>query len=242
MAKLIYSAIASLDGYVADEGGAFGWAAPDEEVHAFVNDLERDIGTYLYGRRMYEVMAFWETAGTESQTPAMRDFAAIWQAADKVIYSRTLTAAPTARTRIERDLDPETVRNMKADQQRDISIGGPCLAAEALRAGLVDECQLILVPVVVGAGTACLPGGCASSSSSWTSAALRAGSSISVTESDLPQRAPRRRVHRRELSQPQVRVLGRDRLHVPQPQRPDLRVRGASSSTRARRSGGTVSR
>jgi dihydrofolate reductase len=158
MAKLIYSAITSLDGYVADEDGNFDWAAPDEEVHAFVNDLERPVGTYLYGRRMYEVMVFWETARAfADQRPVMQDFAKIWQAADKVVYSTTLAAVSSARTRIERDFDPEAVRRMKAAAGRDLGVGGPHLAAAAIRAGLVDEYQLFLVPFMVGGGTQSLP-------------------------------------------------------------------------------------
>jgi dihydrofolate reductase len=158
MAKLIYSAIASLDGYIADEDGNFDWAAPDEEVHAFVNDLERPVGTYLYGRRMYETMVFWETAHTfADQRPVMQDFAEIWQAADKVVYSRTLAAVSSARTRIERDFDPEAVRQLKASAGRDLTVGGPHLAAEAIRAGLVDEYQLFLTPVLVGGGNQALP-------------------------------------------------------------------------------------
>ena len=126
MAKLIYMTIASLDGYVADEQGKFDWAVPDEEVHAFVNDLERPIGTHLYGRRLYEVMIGWETMHTlPDQPPLMLDFAAIWQAAEKVVYSRTLETVSSARTRIERDFDPEAVRQMKAAADRDISVGGP---------------------------------------------------------------------------------------------------------------------
>ena len=158
MAKLIYSAIASLDGFTADEDGNFDWAAPDEEVFAFVNDLERPVGTYLYGRRMYEAMVVWETAHTfADQRPVMQDFAKIWQAADKVVYSRTLAAATSARTRIERDFDPEAVRQLKASAGRDLTVGGPHLAAEAIRAGLVDEYQLFLVPFVVGGGNQALP-------------------------------------------------------------------------------------
>ena len=158
MAKLIYSAITSLDGYIADENGNFDWAAPDEEVHAFVNDLERPVGTYLYGRRMYEVMVFWETAHTfADQRPVMQDFAQIWQAADKVVYSRTLAVVSSARTRIERDFDPEAVRQLKASAGRDLSVGGPDLAAQAIRAGLVDEYQLFLTPFVVGGGNQSLP-------------------------------------------------------------------------------------
>jgi dihydrofolate reductase len=158
MAKLIYSAIQSLDGYVADEDGNFDWAAPDEEVHAFVNDLERPVGTYLYGRRMYEVMAPWETDPTlADQSPVMRDFAEIWQAADKTVYSKTLETVSTARTRIERDFDPEAVRQLKASAGHDLLVGGPDLAAQAFKAGLVDECQLFLAPMVVGGGKQSLP-------------------------------------------------------------------------------------
>src|SRR5438874_7846618 len=136
MAKLIYSAITSLDGYVADEHGNFDWAAPDEEVHSYVNDLERPVGTYLYGRRMYEVMVAWETPHTlPDQSPLMQDYAGIWQTADKVVYSRTLETASSARTRIERDFDPEAVRRMKASAGRDITVGGPDLAVQAIKAG-----------------------------------------------------------------------------------------------------------
>ncbi len=158
MARLIYSAIMSLDGYVADRDGNFDWAAPDEEVHAFVNDLERPIGTYLYGRRMYEVMVAWETAHTlADQPPSVRDFTTIWQAADKVVYSRTLEAVSSARTRIERDFDPDVVRHMKASAGRDISVGGPELAAQAITARLVDEIRLFVTPVIVGGGTPSFP-------------------------------------------------------------------------------------
>src|SRR5437763_13156161 len=160
MAKLIYSALMSLDGYVADETGNFDWAAPDEEVHRFVNELARPVGTYLYGRRMYEVMRYWETAHTVAgQPPVAQDFAEIWQAADKIVYSKTLEAVSSARTRIERDFDPEAIRQMKASAERDITVGGPALAAQAIRAGLVDELHLFVVPVVIGGGTRALPGG-----------------------------------------------------------------------------------
>lgn len=160
MARLIYAAITSLDGYVADDAGSFDWAAPDEEVHAFVNDLERAVGTHLYGRRMYEVMRFWEGAHhVADPSPVFRDYAQIWQAADKVVYSRTLATVSTARTRIERTFDPEAVRQLKESAGHDISVGGPELAAQALKARLVDECHLLVTPVVVGGGTACLPGG-----------------------------------------------------------------------------------
>jgi dihydrofolate reductase len=158
MAMLIYSAIASLDGYVADVEDNFDWAVPDEEVHAFINDLERPVGTHLYGRRMYETMVDWETDPTlADQSPLMRDFAEIWQAADKIVYSKTLDAVSTARTRIERDFDPEAVRQMKALTGRNLIVGGPELAAQALRAGLVDECHLFVVPMVVGGGKRSLP-------------------------------------------------------------------------------------
>jgi dihydrofolate reductase len=158
VAKLIYSVLASLDGYIADESGNFDWAAPDEEVHAFVNDLERAVGTYLYGRRMYEVMAYWETADTEG-SDVQADYARTWQAADKVVYSRTLEAPRSARTRIERTFDPDAVRALKNDATADLSIGGPELAATAFAAGLVDQCHLFLVPVIVGGGNRALPQG-----------------------------------------------------------------------------------
>ena len=157
MAKLIYSAIASLDGYVADEDGDFDWAAPDEEVHTFVNDFERPVGTYLYGRRMYEVMVAWETMDTLNQPPFIQDFAEIWQAADKIVYSKTLETVSSARTRIERDFDSEAVRQMKARAGRDITVGGPDLAAQAIKAGLVDEYHLFVAPIVVGGGKQSLP-------------------------------------------------------------------------------------
>jgi dihydrofolate reductase len=158
MAKLIYSAITSLDGYVADERGNFDWAAPDEEVHAFVNELERPVGTYLYGRRMYEVMAFWEIpSAVADQASFARDYGDIWRAADKIVYSRTLEEAASARTRIERDFDPEAIRRMKEAAERDISVGGPDLAAHAIRAGLVDEYHLFFTPVIVGGGKHSLP-------------------------------------------------------------------------------------
>ena len=158
MAKLIYSAITSLDGYVADEEGNFDWAAPDEEVHSFVNELARPVGTYLCGRRLYEVMAYWETADAVADlTSVEQDFAEIWQAADKIVYSRTLDAVSSARTRIERDFDPDAVGQMKASASRDLSVGGPDLAAQALKAGLVDELHLLMSPVVVGGGNRALP-------------------------------------------------------------------------------------
>ena len=160
MARLIYSAITSLDGYVADAEGTFDWVAPDEEVHAFVNDLERPIGTYLYGRRMYEVMVAWETIDPDAdQPPAVQDFARIWQAADKIVYSTTLDTVSSARTRIVRAFDPEAVRQMKARAGRDLTVGGPALAGQALTAGLVDECHLFVAPIVVGGGTQALPTG-----------------------------------------------------------------------------------
>jgi len=159
VAKLVYSAIASLDGYVADADGHFEWAAPGEEVHAVVNELERPIGTYLYGRRMYETMAVWATIDTSDVSSAVEDFAAIWRAADKIVFSTTLTAPSTARTRIERQFDAAAVRDLKASAERDLSVGGPHLAARAIEAGLVDEYHLFVVPVVVGGGTRFLPDG-----------------------------------------------------------------------------------
>jgi dihydrofolate reductase len=155
MAKLIYTAITSLDGYVADQDGNFDWAEPDEEVHAFVNDLERPIGTYLYGRRLYEVMVAWETITDEQHF--IRDYAEIWRAADKIVYSRSLETATSERTRIERSFDPDAVRQMKASADRDIGVGGPTLAAQAIRAALVDEIHLFLAPAVVGGGTRAFP-------------------------------------------------------------------------------------
>jgi dihydrofolate reductase len=161
MSKLIYTAIASLDGYVEDEDGNFDWAEPDEEVHAFINDLERPLGTYLYGRRMYETMAVWETDATlAAQSEVMRDFAQVWQGADKIVYSRSLERASTGRTRIERDFDPESVRRMKASTASDLGVGGPGLATSAFRAALVDECHLFLMPIAVGRGKQALPRDC----------------------------------------------------------------------------------
>lgn len=157
MAKLIYSTIASLDGYVADERGEFGWAAPDEEVHGFINDLERPNGTYLYGRRMYEVMRVWEDMPTEGEPRVIGDFAELWRAADKVVYSTSLDAVTTPRTRLERRFDADAIRQMKATASKDIGVGGPDLAGQTLRAGLVDELQLFAVPVLVGAGTPAFP-------------------------------------------------------------------------------------
>src|SRR5687767_15086339 len=141
MTRLIYSALASLGGYIADADGKFDWAEPDEEVHTFINDLERPVGTHLLGRRMYEVMIYWETIALADQPPFIQDFAEIWQAADKIVFSKTLETVSSARTRIERDFDPEAVRQLKASAGRDITVGGPELAAQALKAGLIDECR-----------------------------------------------------------------------------------------------------
>jgi len=159
MGQLIYTGITSLDGYLADSQGNFDWSAPDEEVHAFVNDLERDAGTYLFGRRMYEVMSVWETMGGADDPPVIQDFARIWRGADKVVYSSSLTAAATARTRVERRFNPDAVRELKAGTKRSIGIGGATLAAAALRSGLVDECRIFLNPVAVGGGLRFLPDG-----------------------------------------------------------------------------------
>ena len=157
MAKLIYSAITSLDGYVADEDGNFDWAAPDEEVHTFVNDLERSADTFLYGRRMYEVMVAWETLPLADQPGFIRDYAEIWRAAEKVVYSKTVETPSSARTRIERQFEPDTIRQMKATGGRDITVGGPDLAAQAITAGLVDEYHLFVAPIGVGGGARFLP-------------------------------------------------------------------------------------
>ena len=157
MARLIYSVITSLDGYVADETGDFDWSVPDEEVHAFVNDQQRPIGTYLYGRRLYEVMSAWETLDLADEPAVAVDYAGIWRAATKVVYSTTLAEPTTANTRIERAFEPEAIRALKADSSADLEIGGPELAGQALRAGLVDDIWYLLSPVVVGGGTPALP-------------------------------------------------------------------------------------
>jgi dihydrofolate reductase len=160
MAKLIYAAIASLDGYVEDEEGRFDWAMPDDEVYAFVNDLERPIGTYLYGRRMYETMVYWETARPATDEPAViPDFAGIWRAAEKIVYSQTLQTVCSTRTRIEHELDPDEVRRLKRSSEAHIAVGGAELAGQAIGAGLVDECHLILCPILVGGGKRALPDG-----------------------------------------------------------------------------------
>lgn len=160
MGRLIYSAIQSLDGYVADATGEFDWAAPDESVHSFANQLQRPIGMNLLGRRMYEVMSAWETLGTRGDEPAyVEEFGRLWRASDKVVYSTTIGYVSTARTRIERVFEPDTVRRMKDQLVDDISIGGPTLAAQAITAGLVDEYQLFIVPVVVGGGRRFFPDG-----------------------------------------------------------------------------------
>jgi dihydrofolate reductase len=160
MGKLIYSPIASADGYVEDAAGSFDWAAPDEEVLRLVNDLERPVGTYLYGRRMYETMLYWETALTvPGQPPSVREFAGIWQAAEKIVFSKTLKAVPSARTRLERNFDPGMVGQLKSATGHDMTVGGAELAGQAIKAGLVDELQLFLVPVIVGGGKRALPNG-----------------------------------------------------------------------------------
>ena len=157
MAKLIYSALASLDGYVADTDGKWNWAEPDEEVHAFVNDLARPVGTFLFGRGMYEVLVAWETVDLAGQPPAIQDFAEIWRAADKIVFSRTLESVSSARTRLEREFDPEAVRRLKEEAGHDLAIAGPHLAGQAIEAGLVDEYQLFLAPAIVGGGKQMLP-------------------------------------------------------------------------------------
>jgi dihydrofolate reductase len=158
MGKMIYTAIISLDGYHEDADGRFDWAAPDEEVHEFINDLERSVGIYGYGRRMYEVMSVWESDDKlGEQSPATREFARIWRAADKIVYSTTLRSVSTKRTHLEHRFDPAHVRRMKEESEADISVAGPDLAAHAFRSGLVDECRLFLAPVLVGDGKPALP-------------------------------------------------------------------------------------
>ena len=158
MARLIYSAIASLDGYVEDEQGKFDWAVLDEEAHAFLNELERPVGIHLYGRRMYETMVYWETGGDRGGA-VTRDWAEIWRAAEKVVYSRTLQTVSSKRTRIERELDPAAIRRLKERSRSDITIGGAELAGQAIVQGLVDECHLFLGPVLAGGGKRALPAG-----------------------------------------------------------------------------------
>ncbi len=159
MGRLIYTSIASLDGYIADARGEFDWAAPDEEVHAFANELVRAIGTHLYGRRTYEVMTVWDTMPLEDEPAVVREFAQVWRSADKIVYSSTLAAPTTRRTRLERRFDPEAVRRLKAGLATDLGVAGPTLAAAAVRAGLVDEVHLLIVPVLVGGGTSVWPRG-----------------------------------------------------------------------------------
>ena len=184
MVKLIYSPIASLDGYVEDEQGKFDWAAPDGEVHAFVNELERTIGTYLYGRRMYDTMVFWESAPVSEGEPGVtEDFAAVWRAAEKIVYSRTLQTVSSARTRIERDFDPEAIRRLKESAKSDITIGGAELAGQAIAEGLVDELSLLPRRSSLGEESVRCPTASASSSTSWTSDGFAAASFTSTTAS-----------------------------------------------------------
>ncbi len=158
MAKLIYWANTSLDGYISDESGRYDWTEPDDEVFRFITDFERPIGTYLYGRRLYQEMIYWETAHDQpGQSDLMLDFARVWQAADKVVYSRTLDTVSSARTRLERTFDPEAVRRLKTQVSRDITVGYADLAGQAIKAGLVDELHLLIYPVTVGGGTRALP-------------------------------------------------------------------------------------
>jgi dihydrofolate reductase len=159
MAKLLYSAITSLDGYIADAAGRFDWGKPSEELHRFVNDMQRPIGTYLYGRRLYEVMVWWETLDPDDGPRYIQDYAEIWRAADKVVYSRTLESVSSARTRIVHEFDPDAIEDMKSSMTADISVGGAELASAAFAAGLVDEISFFLMPVIVGGGTRSLPDG-----------------------------------------------------------------------------------
>lgn len=157
--RLSYTALCSLDGFIEDESGGFGWAQPDEEVHSFINGLERDAATMLLGRRMYETLVAWETMETEGHPAAFGEYSEIWKASEKVVYSRTLSAPQSARTRIESEFDPEAVRELKAGSERDLGIGGPNLASSAFATGLIDEVRLFLFPVVVGGGKPALPAG-----------------------------------------------------------------------------------
>jgi dihydrofolate reductase len=157
MAKLIFSMITSLDGYIEDEAGDIRWGAPDEEVSSFINDLERSVSTYLYGRRLYETMRYWETVETPADEPSEREFTALWRATDKIVYSASLATVSSAKTRLERTFDPSVIQAMKSSEERDITVGGPNLAAQAIKAGLVDEYQLFLTPIVLGGGTPSLP-------------------------------------------------------------------------------------
>ena len=159
MGSLVYTGLVSLDGYVVDASGSFDWAMPDEQVHAFVNELERPVGTHLYGRRLYEVMLAWETMDTADAPAEIADYATVWRGSDKVVYSSTLASVSSGRTRLEREFDVEAVRRLKDESVGLVSIGGPTLAAHALRAGLVDEIQLFVSPVVVGGGIRFLPEG-----------------------------------------------------------------------------------
>jgi len=157
MGKLTYMAITSLDGYVADKEGRFDWSMPDAQVHDYVTELQRPVGTYLYGRRLYDVMAVWETLDAPPESPWLLDFANVWRGAEKVVYSTTLAEVSTAKTRIEREFDPAAIRRMKEQSGQDITVGGATLAGQALKAGLVDECHLFLTPHLVGGGTRALP-------------------------------------------------------------------------------------
>ena len=160
MGKLIYAANTSLDGYLEDETGSLDWSVPDDEVHAFWNEHERRIGTSLYGRRMYETMRVWDSDDWLTTAPAVvREYAEIWRSSEKVVYSSTLEAVSTARTRLERQFDPAAVRQLKEASGSDLSIGGAAIGAEAFRHGLVDECVLLLCPVVLGGGKPALPRG-----------------------------------------------------------------------------------
>lgn len=159
MAKLIYVSNMSLDGFIEDEDGRFDWTAPSDEVFAYITDLVRPLGTHLYGRRLYETMAVWETdPSLAAQSELMADFAEVWRAADKTVYSTTLNAVATASSRLEPRFDPDEVRAMKSGAERDLMVGGANLAAQAFRAGLVDECHLFIHPVLAGRGKPCLPG------------------------------------------------------------------------------------
>jgi dihydrofolate reductase len=157
VAKLVYIANTSVDGYTEDPDGGIDWGAPDEEYFAFINELQRPVGTYLYGRRMYEAMVYWETASIDDQPPWIADFTNMWRAADKVVFSKTLASVSSGRTIVEQEFNVEAIRRMKAEDTRDFTVGGADLAAQAMAAGLVDECHLLFWPVVLGGGKRALP-------------------------------------------------------------------------------------
>jgi dihydrofolate reductase len=157
VAKLVYIANASLDGYTEDPDGSIDFGPPDEEYFGLINGLQRPVGTYLYGRRMYEAMVYWETVAIADQPPWVVDFTNMWRAADKIVFSKTLASASSARTILEEEFNVEAIRRMKAEETRDLTVGGADLAAQAMGAGLVDECHLFFWPIMLGGGKHAMP-------------------------------------------------------------------------------------